>query len=155
MELTLIRKYPKETYTIGQLYINGIFFCHTLEDKDRGLYQGMSEEIIREIKVPTETAIPYGRYEITLKVQSPKYSKRKQYEKCNGYLPRLLDVPGFSGILIHIGNTSKDSSGCILVGVNRAKGKVLDSTKTFWELYDILKETSDLGEKIYINIRSN
>lgn len=153
MELTVVRKYPKEKYTISNLYINGVWFCNILEDKDRGLYQGMSEEIIKQIKVPTQTAIPYGRYRVTLKIQSPKYSKRKQYAKCNGYLPRLLDVPGFDGILIHIGNTAEDSAGCLLVGLNKAKGKVLESTTTFWKLYDILKQAEDKGEKIWINIQ--
>lgn len=153
MEITLIRKYPKQTYTIGQLYINGKFFCNVLEDKNRNLYQGMSLEVIKEIKVYAETAIPYGRYRITLKIQSPKYSKRKQYAKCNGYLPRLLDVPGFEGVLIHIGNTAKDSAGCLLVGLNTEKGKVLKSTETFWKLYEILKDAEDKGEQIWITIQ--
>ena len=153
MELTLVRKYPKAKYTIGNLYINGEWFCNTMEDVDRGLYQGMSEEIIKQIKVPIQTAIPYGRYRVTLNVQSPKFSKKKQYTKCKGYLPRLLDVPGFDGILIHIGNTAEDSAGCLLVGINRVKGKVLDSTETFWKLYDILKQANEKGEKIYINIQ--
>lgn len=153
MELTLVRKYPKETYTIGQLYINGKFFCNTCEDKNRELYQGMSLEEIKKIKVYSETAIPYGRYQITLKIQSPKFSKKKQYEFCKGYLPRLLDVPGFEGILIHIGNKATQSAGCILVGYNTEKGKVLQSEKVFKELYAILKEADEKGEKIFINIQ--
>lgn len=153
MELTLIRKYPKETYTIGQLYIDGKFFCNTCEDKNRELYQGMSLEEIKKIKVYSETAIPYGRYQITLKIQSPKFSRKKQYEKCKGYLPRLLNVPGFEGILIHIGNSAKNSAGCLLVGLNKEKGKVLQSTETFWKLYEILKQADDRGEKIWITIQ--
>ena len=154
MEILLERKYKKETYTVGRLFINGKLICNTLEDKDRELYQGQGVSYIEEQKVYGETAIPYGRYEITLKIQSPKYSKRKQYEKCKGYLPRLLDVPGFSGILIHIGNTAIDSAGCILVGLNNVKGKVTQSTKYFWKVYDILKEASDRGEKIWITVTS-
>lgn len=153
MEITLVRKYPKDTYTIGQLFIDGKFFCNTCEDKDRNLYQGMSLEEIKKIKVYTETAIPYGRYRITMKVQSPKFSTYKKYEFCKGYLPRLLDVPAFDGILIHIGNSAKDSAGCILVGENTVKGKVMNSTNTFKRLYAILKEADDKGEKIYINIQ--
>lgn len=153
MELTLVRKYPMETYTIGQLYIDGKFFCNTCEDKDRGLYQGMSLEAIKKIKVYSETAIPYGRYRVTLNVQSPKFSTYKKYEFCKGYLPRLLEVPGFDGILIHIGNKATQSAGCILVGYNTEKGKVLQSEKVFKELYAILKEANDKGEKIYINIK--
>lgn len=153
MEITLVRKYPKDTYTIGQLFIDGKFFCNTCEDKDRKLYQGMSLEEIKKIKVYTETAIPYGRYRITMKVQSPKFSTYKKYEFCKGYLPRLLDVPAFDGILIHIGNSAKDSAGCILVGENTVKGKVMNSTNTFKKLYAILKEADDRGEKIFINIQ--
>ncbi len=151
MELHLERKYRKDTYTIGNLYVNGEWLCNTLEDKDRKLYQGMSEELIMQQKVYGETAIPYGRYEITLKVQSPRYKDKKQYAKCQGYVPRLLNVPCFSGILIHIGNSNADTSGCILVGLNTIKGKVMDSTKTFWKLYEILSKVPK-GEKIYINI---
>ena len=152
MELKIIRKYKKDKYTIGNLYINGTWFSNTLEDKDRQLFQSMPEEYIQQHKIYGETAIPYGRYEVTLNIQSPKYKDRKQYEKCKGYLPRLLNVPGFSGILIHVGNDNKDTAGCILVGFNKIKGKVVESTATFWKLYDILKEASDKGEKIFITI---
>ena len=151
--MTLLRKYPKEDYVIGQLFINGKFFCNTLEDTDRELYQGMGDAEIRKIKVYGQTAVPFGRYQVTLKIQSPKYSKRKQYEFCKGYLPRLLDVPGFDGILLHIGNTEKDTEGCILVGMNTVKGKVMQSTETFKKLYAILKEADEKGEKIYITIQ--
>lgn len=153
MEITLHRKYPKDSYTIGNLYIDGKWFCNTIEDKDRGLYQGMDKETISQIKVYAETAIPYGRYKVTLNVQSPKFSTYKKYQFCKGYLPRLLDVPGFDGILIHIGNKATQSAGCILVGVNREKGKVLDSEKTFRALYEILDEANKRGEEIWINIQ--
>ena len=153
MEITLHRKYPKDSYTIGNLYIDGKWFCNTIEDKDRGLYQGMDKETISQIKVYAETAIPYGRYRVTLNVQSPKFKTYKKYEFCKGYLPRLLNVPGFDGILIHIGNKATKSAGCILVGVNREKGKVLDSEKTFKALYQILDEANKKGEQIWINIQ--
>lgn len=153
MELTLHRTYKLEKYTVGKLYINGEYFCDTLEDKDRNLFQGMSEEWLSKEKVYGETAIPYGRYRITLKEQSPKYSKTKQYDKCKGYLPRLENVPAFSGILIHIGNYAKDTNGCILVGENKVKGAVANSTIYFWKLYDILKEADENGEEIWITIQ--
>lgn len=152
MELKLVRQYPKSEYTIGNLYINGEWFCNTIEDKDRGLMQGMSLELINKLKVYSETAIPIGRYRVTLDVQSQKFSTYKKYEFCKGYLPRLVDVPGFSGILIHIGNKATQSAGCILVGVNREKGKVLDSEKTFKALYKILDEANQKGEEIWISI---
>lgn len=105
-----------------------------------------------EKKVYAATAIPYGTYDITLKVQSPKYKDRAQYKFCDGYLPRLLNVPEFDGILIHIGNTAEDSAGCILVGENKEVGKVLNSTATFRRVYDMLKTASDRGEPIQIEI---
>ena len=113
----------------------------------------MNEDWIREKKVYGQTAIPFGRYRITMKVKSNKYSVKKQYKKCGGYLPRLIDVPGWEGVLIHIGNYPEDTLGCILVGYNEIKGAVVNSTKAFWGLYEQLKEADDLGEKIWITIR--
>jgi hypothetical protein len=143
MELKLHRRYKGENYTIGDLYVNGEWFCNTLEDKDRGLNDKMSLWSIEQIKVKDQTAIPTGTYKVTLSVQSPKYKTRKQYEFCNGYLPRLLNVIGFEGILIHIGNKAGDSSGCILVGENKVKGQVINSTATFKKLYERLKSATD------------
>lgn len=111
MRLLLDRHYKGEKYTIGRLYIDGEYFCDTCEDVDRGLTKEMNVGEIGKVKVMNQTAIPTGEYEITLNIQSPKYKLKKQYVFCNGYLPRLLDVPGFEGILIHIGNKAGDSSG--------------------------------------------
>ena len=152
MELLLHRKWRKDSYSIGRLYINGEYFCDTLEDKDRNLYQGMSEEEIMAKKVYAETAIPYGRYRVNMHRKSPKYSQRKQYQKCGGYLPYLEKVPAYEGVLIHIGNWAKDSAGCILVGKNEVKGAVVNSTYWFWKLYDILKAADERGEEIWITI---
>ena len=153
MELTLIRRWKKEDYTIGDLYIDGTWFCNTIEDKDRNLYQGMELDWIKREKVYGETAIPYGRYKVTLKVQSQKFKGKKQYEKCDAYIPRLINVPGFDGILIHIGNYAKDSYGCILLGENKVKGAVVNSTIWFWKFYDIVKKADDEGKDIYITIQ--
>lgn len=152
MKLTLIRKYKKKDYSIGNLYIDGEWFCNTLEDTDRELYQGQGVKWIDEHKVYGKTAIPYGTYKITLNVISPKYSQKKQYKQIKGKLPRLLDVPGFEGILIHIGNYPQDTAGCILVGENRVKGGVLNSSKTFWALYERLYKANEKGEEITITI---
>ena len=138
MKLTLKRIAKKANYTIGKLYIDGTYFCDTLEDTDRGLDQSMDLETIHEKKIKGSTAIPTGTYRVTLNVVSPKYSKRSQYNFCKGKVPRLLDVPGYEGILIHIGNYPKDTEGCILVGKNTKVGAVLDSTNTFRELYSRL-----------------
>ncbi len=152
MELVLERIFKGDFYTIGKLYIDGVYQCDTLEDTDRNLNQEMSLEDIKKIKVYGKTAIPYGKYKVTLKQQSAKFSKSNKYEQCNGYLPRLIDIPAFSGILIHIGNTAEDSNGCILVGQNLIKGKVINSTICFWALYQKLKTADDRGEKIWIVI---
>lgn len=152
MKLTLYRTYKKKDYTIGNLYVDGTWFCNTLEDTDRTLYCGMSDEWLEREKVYGKTAIPYGTYKITLDIVSPKYSKKAQYKQIQGKLPRLLDVPAFEGILIHIGNFPEDTAGCILVGENRVKGGVLNSAKTFWKLYELLKDAANRKEEIYISI---
>jgi hypothetical protein len=142
MKLKLQRRYRGVDYTIGSLYIDGEYFCDTLEDTDRGLTQTMSPEEIRRIKVPHETAIPTGIYKVIVNL-SP--AKRRM-------LPRLPDVPGFSGILIHRGNTKSDSSGCILVGENKVKGKVINSTPYEKRLVEILTEAHERGEETEIEI---
>ena len=144
MELKLKRIALQDTYTIGKLYVDNHYFCNTLEDKVR--------DIAKDGKVYGKTAIPYGRYEITMKVQSPKYSQRASYAWCKGYLPRLLNVPHFDGILIHSGNDATHSDGCVLVGENKVKGQVINSMATLKRLVSILKYASDSGEEIWITI---
>jgi hypothetical protein len=152
MELKLKRIALRDTYTIGRLYINDIYECDTLEDRVRDINKDGDLNDFGEGKVYGKTAIPYGRYEITMKVQSPKYSQRASYAWCKGYLPRLLNVPHFDGILIHAGNTSEDSHGCVLCGENKVKGQVINSMATLKRLIPILKHASDSGEKIWITI---
>ena len=154
LELLLDRKYRKETYTIGNLYVDGEWFCNALEDKDRGLSQTMTLEEINKIKVYGETAIPTGRYEVRMDIVSPKYNGVKWYkDNFGGRMPRLESVKGFSGILIHSGNTALDSSGCILVGLNKAKGKVLDSRATFQKLWKVLEQARKTGKTIYLTVQ--
>lgn len=154
MKLIIDRKYKKQSYTISNLYIDGKWFCNCLEDADRGLDNSMSEDMIRTLKKPSITAIPRGTYEITLDVVSPKYSKVQFYKDvCNGKVPRLKNVKGFDGILIHAGNTDKDSSGCLLVGQNKVKGQVVNSKETFKQLYKLLQDGKSKGEKIIIKIK--
>lgn len=149
MELLLKRIARRDSYTIGKLYIDGSYFCDTIEDKDRGLDQSLPLSVNKAKKLKGKTAIPVGRYRVTLAVKSPRFSQKKQYAVCDGYLPRLINVPAFDGVLIHIGNTAEDSEGCILVGKNTQVGKVLESTQTFWKLYSILQDAKDM---IYITI---
>lgn len=140
MELLLDRKYKLNGYTIGKLYIDGVYFCDTLEDTDRGLTQEAGPVVCRAKKRKGQTAIPTGRYRVTLDVQSPRFSKVERYKFCKGYLPRLLNVPAYDGVLIHIGNYPQDTEGCILVGYNTVKGAVMNSTDTFKRLYAKLQK---------------
>ena len=123
MELNLKRKYKDPKYTIGDLYINDKLFCNTIEDTDRGLKDSMTLTDIKAKKVYGQTAIPTGTYEIDMNTVSPKFKDRSWAKPYGGKLPRLLNVKGFEGILIHTGNTAKDSLGCILMGINTKKGK--------------------------------
>lgn len=152
MELLIKRIARKDTYTIGKLYVDGKYFCDTCEDVVRDLNKDGDLNDAGEGKVYAKTAIPYGRYEITMKVKSPKFSQRTAYNWCSGYLPRLLNVPHFEGILIHAGNTAEDSAGCLIVGENKIKGQVINSMATLKKLVPILKRASDMGEKIWISI---
>lgn len=156
MRLTLKRLWKKDTYTVGNLYVDGIWVCNTMEDKDRGLKKTWPLSQIQKVKVKNETAIPLGTYAVTMRVKSPKFSQwnyKKSYGFTDGYVPRLLGVPGFDGILIHIGNyANPDSSGCILVGINDRKGMVTKSTETFRKLWYMMKEADDRGENISISI---
>lgn len=152
MKLLLKRIALKPAYTIGKLYINGVYVCDCLEDAARDLNKNGTFDN-GEKKIYGETAIPYGTYEITMKVKSPKFSQKASYAWSGGYLPRLLNVPHFDGILIHAGTTAKDSAGCLLVGENKAVGKVLNSMNTLrHKVYPQLKAASDRNEKITIEI---
>ena len=99
MKLKLIRIFGTEGFTEGKLYIDDVFECYTVEDEDRHLEAG-------GVKIAAVTAIPKGTYEVVLSM-SPRFKK---------VLPEVLNVPGFTGVRIHSGNSSKDSEGCILVG---------------------------------------
>lgn len=134
MEILVKRIAKKETYTIGKMYIDGKYFCDTLEDKDRGLSQSMTEEEIRKIKVYGLTAIPTGAYKVIV-----NYS-----ERFGKLMPLLLDVKGYAGVRIHSGNTPSDTLGCILVGRNTAKGMVTESRKTFLRLMETLKRNNEV-----------
>lgn len=143
MKLTLIRKYKKKDYCIGELYIDGKFFCDTLEDPDRGLTSTMSLTEIKSKKIKGDTAIPTGTYKVTLDVVSPKYSNFSKYpyvKFCGGKMPRLLNIPGYEGVLIHAGNTQKDTEGCLLVGENKVVGKVINSQATWKKLYEVIQK---------------
>lgn len=135
MKLKLKRVYQGENYTIGKLYINNKYFCDTIEDKVRhlpGKCKGLPCQC--EEKVFARTAIPSGSYTITM-----EYSPRFKRE-----LPYLHDVPHFYGILIHPGVDETSSAGCIIIGKNRVKGKVLESRVTSDTLNTILSQEKEI-----------
>ena len=144
MELLLKRVARKPAYTIGKLSINGVYFCDTCEDRDR-LYFG-------EKKVQSETAVPCGRYEVLLNNYSPRFGAKEPYKSvCNGCVPLINNVPQFSGVRIHVGNTAANTEGCVLVGINKEVGKVLDSRNTFIRLMNrYLTPARQRKEKVYI-----
>lgn len=150
MKLLLHRRYKGTDYTIGTLYVDGTMFCDTLEDQDRGLTSSMSMFGIKAKKIFGKTAIPTGEYTIDMHSISPKFKDRTWAKPYNGIIPRLLNVKGFSGVLIHVGNRPEDTDGCILVGNNTVKGGVVNSATVFHKLMDQLITADSLGETITI-----
>jgi hypothetical protein len=141
MELKLIRKIKTPKSTIGDLLIDDQYFCKILEDTDREITSEMPLEQIKAKKVHGQTAIPSGRYEIVLSY-SNKFKK---------VLPELLNVPGYLGIRIHVGNTPANTQGCLLPGMWFTQDQVLNSTPVFNYLFSLLK-TAAKKEKIFITI---
>lgn len=142
MELKLIRRYKKHSYTIGDLYVNSVWFSNTLEDADRGLKDEMDLDLIQALKKPNITAIPTGTYKVLI-TYSPRFKQR---------MPILMNVKGFEGIRIHSGNTHKDTSGCLLVGENKEKGKVLNSKITYTKLFNLINDALENNEEVTITI---
>ena len=156
MELTLRRIALRDTYTIGRLYVDDVYVSDTLEDCVRDLNRNGQFDN-GEKKVYGETAIAYGRYEVELNVKSPKYSNFAKYpwaKPYDGFLPRLKNVKNFDGVLLHVGNTPKDTLGCILVGYNTIKGQLTDSRKAFALLMDkYLIPARKRGENVWITVK--
>lgn len=148
MNVVIKRIFKGDDYTIGKLYIDNKYFCDTIEDIDRKLHKDMNLNLIKKTKVYGKTAIPVGTYKLNMTTTSPKFGRTAWAKKYGGKVPRILDVPGFSGILIHPGNTAEDSHGCILVGKNDVKGKVTNSTNTWYALMEVLKEYKEIEIKI-------
>jgi hypothetical protein len=137
MKIELYRKFKGADYTIGDLKIDGKKFCETLEDTVRKIDEKGNG------KIDGKTAIPASEYLISL-----TYSSRFGY-----YLPLLEGVPHFSGVRIHSGNTAEDTEGCILVGENKEKGKVINSKKWFDNLNALFCKLIVLQKKEPITIK--
>ncbi len=130
MELAVIRQWLTSKSSMGRLSINGVFFCHTLEDP------------VRAVKIPKETAIGYGRYEVVI---TPSVRFKRD-------MPLLLNVPNFQGVRIHAGNGPDDTEGCILVGMERGFDKVWRSREAYDALFQRIKLALDSGDKVYCSI---
>jgi hypothetical protein len=146
MNIELHRKFFKDTYTIGRIFIDGIYFCDSLEDKVRDLkdinHDGdFTDE--GEGKIYGQTAIPCGKYKIGL----------YWWKKHQRFVPILKSVPGFTGILIHSGATPKDTEGCILVGQNKERGRLTNSPYYATVITQKVKETIDRKELIFITVK--
>lgn len=122
MKIQIKRLYKTENSTIGELTIDGIFECFTLEDKER------------PVKIKGETAIPKGTYKVIIN-QSNRFKK---------LLPLLLNVPNFEGVRIHPGNTNHDTEGCILVGKTMSKDFIGQSRKAFEKLFKKMQAANDI-----------
>lgn len=141
MEIFLKRHTFTENYTLGTI----TFDCNsasfpTVEDKVRE----------KGKKIQNKTAIPYGRYRVSLDVVSPKFSQYPFYmEVCEGKLPRLLDVSGFTGILTHCGRNEAQSSGCIIINDYNAS---LDRSKEYFKSFMGILESAPDKDNIFITI---
>jgi hypothetical protein len=146
LEFSLVRKYFNENYTIGKLSVDEVYLCDTIEDKVRDLQDRNHDGDFTdpsEGKVYGQTAIPYGRYEI----------KMVYWKKHNRLYAQLQNVPGFTGIFIHAGNTAADSEGCILPGENKEKGKVLYSRYHVNIIENLIRLAITEGKEIWITIK--
>lgn len=142
MELVMTRTTRTNRSTISDLTVDGKFECFVLEDKDRGLQQGMPLSELTALKIKTKTAIPSGRYEIVISF-SDRFQKM---------LPLLLDVPAFAGIRIHPGNTDADTEGCLLPGKTKSPDMVGSSRVAFTTLFDKIKAAIQ-REKVFITVK--
>ena len=146
MDIKVKRTIFTDKTSIGQFYIDGKFFCFTCEDKTRAP---------EETKVYGETAIPYGTYEITLRQEGNIYADYKIRFKDIGNERGMLwirNIPGFEWVLIHIGNYSRDTLGCILVGTQYETDAILNSTIAYKKIYPIVADAIIKGEKCFITI---
>jgi hypothetical protein len=122
MKLHLKRLHKTEKSTIGELSIDGVFECYTLED------------IEREVKIKGVTAIPVGTYKVGISM-SNRFKKE---------MPILFNVPNFEGVRIHSGNIAENTEGCILVGQTRSLDFIGNSRKAFNKLFSKMKLATEI-----------
>jgi hypothetical protein len=122
MKIQIKRLHRTENSTIGELLVDGVWECYTLEDVER------------DVKIKNETAIPKGTYKVIIN-QSNRFKR---------LLPLLLNVPNFEGVRIHSGNTNHNTEGCILVGRTRSKDFIGQSRKAFDSLFAKMQKAKEI-----------
>jgi len=143
MEIVVTRNIRTAKSTIGCLTIMGnAFKCFTLEDTDRGLNQKMSLVEVQQAKVFGKTAIPSGRYQVTI----------NESQRFNRPMPLILNVPDYEGIRIHSGNTAADTDGCLLLGMDKGVDVVANSREAFTQFFMILAQALSNKETVYLTI---
>ena len=142
LELKLSRRYLGKSYTIGVFFIDGLYVCEIIEDVVRDLNKDGDLLDDGETKIPKETAIPYGRYRVYLSM-SPKFKR---------VLPILEGVKHFTGIRIHKGEDEKSTWGCLIPGLNKIRGKVIDSEKYEMLIIERILKAEQQGKEIWITI---
>lgn len=139
MVIRIDRQWKKAEYTISRVFINGNYYgCNALEDTDRGLLQTMQLSELQRKKIKGKTAIPRGYYDVRI-TYSQKYKKM---------MPLVVDVPAFSGIRLHSGNSAKDTEGCILFGKNDKVGWISDSRYWTNKIYNEIERALQRKEKV-------
>ena len=136
MEIELVRKWKTERSTFGEIFVDGVFECFSLEDRDR-LAEGLA-------KVFGQTAIPAGRYEIR-RTLSPRFGR---------FLPEIMNVPNFEGVRFHPGNKPEDTDGCVLPGKIRGPDQVAESRQAFAELDAKIETALSLPIRVFLTVRS-
>lgn len=144
MKIEVIREASNKDCTFGKLYINGKFYCNTLED------------VQRDVKIKGETAIPKGTYAVTLRNAGGKNEKYKEkFASAHFGMLYLNNIPNYEYVLIHIGNTKKDSEGCILVGLGKdiKSNSITQSTDAYKLIYPIIAKALLNKEKVEITVK--
>ena len=138
---------------MGRLSLDGLLLCDTLEPPSHGLTSATVPKTIQDIKRLGRSAIPAGVYRLVLGYSS-RFSPRPFYKSCGGGLvPRLLNVSGFEGVLIHCGNTVVDTCGCILVGRRADSSTLVESQKAYGRLMrQYWMPAAKRGEPMFIEI---
>ena len=145
MKLQVVRTQFGRDATNGLLFIDGLFECYTLEDQ----YQ--------EVKVMHETCIPEGTYDIKFRTVGGFHERyKKRYGNSHYGMLHLQDVPGFTYILIHAGNTDEHTSGCLIVGETQQDldvsedGFIGSSGKAYVKLYNKIAKQLLIGNPVTI-----